>query len=119
MPNPEIFKSYPVSGALAPYRIVAFAATAGMVKQATGPTDTLIGTTDELGKQSNGNADVAMTGLPEVQCGAVFAVGVPLTSDANGRAVAATAGQRIIGFGLEPGAVEAVITYLKSPGYAA
>lgn len=117
--NPGIHKSFDVSGELAPYRIVAFAATPYMVKQATGPTDALIGTTDELGKQDNGRADVVLTGLPEVQCGAEFPAGTPLTSDANGRAVAATAGQRIIGFALDPGAVDAIIPYLKSPGYAA
>jgi len=119
MSNPGIYKTYDVSGSLAPYRIVALTATAGMVKQAAGPTEPLIGTTDELGKQDNGRADVAMTGLPEVQCGGTFATGAPLTSDAAGRAVAATTGQRIVGFALEAGIVDAVVTYLKAPGYAA
>lgn len=120
MTNPGIHKTRPVSGALAPWRIVAHAAAPGMVRQAAAAADALIGTADELGKQDNGRADVAMTGLPEVECGGAIAAGAPLTSDAQGRAVAAaTAGQRIIGFALEAGETGVIITYQHAPGYKA
>jgi hypothetical protein len=43
--------------------------------------------------------------------------GAPLTSDDDGRAVAAVAGNRIIGFALEAGAAGVIITYVHSLGY--
>ncbi|WP_288230816.1 DUF2190 family protein [uncultured Desulfovibrio sp.] len=118
MPVTRLFKTYDVSGDLSPYRIAAHAATAGMIAQAAGPTDALIGTTDELGKQPNGRADVAMSDLPEVEAGAAVAYGDPLTSDAEGRAVKATAsGQRIIGFALTAAQSDGeIIDYLFAPG---
>ena len=118
MPVTRLFKTYDVSGDLVPYRIVAHAATAGMIAQAAAPSDALIGTTDELGKQPNGRADVAMSDLPEVEAGAAVAYGDPLTSDAEGRAVKATeSGQRIIGFALTAAQSDGeIIDYLFAPG---
>ena len=74
MPVTRLFKTYDVSGDLSPYRIAAHAATAGMIAQAAAPSDALIGTADELGKQPNGRADVAMSDLPEVEAGAAVAL---------------------------------------------
>lgn len=118
MANTRLYKTYDVSGDLAPYRIVAHAA-GFTVKQATASTDALLGTTDELGKQSNGRADIALSDLPEVEAGAAITLGAALTSDAQGRAVPATAtGQRIIGFALyEAGASGTIITYQFAPGF--
>lgn len=45
---------------------------------------------------------VRRSGTTKVIAGAAFAAGVPLTSDAAGRAVQATAGQYINGYALEP-----------------
>lgn len=114
----RLFKTYDVSGDLVPYRIVAHAATAGMIAQAAAPTDALIGTTDELGKQPNGRADVAMSDLPEVEAGAAVACGDPLTSDAEGRAIKATeSGQHIIGFALTAAQSSGeIIDYQFAPG---
>jgi len=116
MANPGIYKNYKVNGVLSPYRIVALEDKA--VSQAASAADMLIGTTDELGKQSNGGADIALSGLPEVTCGAPVAPGAPLTSDGDGCAVEAGAGDRIIGFALEDGVSGAIITYIHSLGYA-
>ena len=122
MANPGIFKTYKASGAIAPYRIVALTSTANQItaSQAAAATAALVGTTDELGRQSNGNVDVCLGQLPEVECGGTFTVGAALTSDAQGRAVAAaTAGNRIIGFALEDGAAGVIITYKHALGIKA
>ena len=42
-----------------------------------------------------------MGSQPEVEAGAAIAAGAPVTSDANGKAVAAAAGQIAIGFSVE------------------
>ena len=93
----------------------------GGYKQATAATEALVGTADELGKQPNGGADVAMSDQPEVEAGAAVAAGDPLTSDAQGRAVKATAaGDRIIGFACKA-ATDAgeIIDYQFAPGFLA
>lgn len=119
MANTTLYKSCEVSGDLAPYRIVSHAA-AYTVKQANSPTAPLLGTTDELGKQSNGRADIALSDLPEVEAGTALSVGAALTTDAQGRAIpASTAGQRIIGFAMESAATGDVFTYQYAPGFYA
>lgn len=116
MANTSLFKTYEVSGKLAPYRIVSHAAPF-TVKQAAAPTEALLGTTDELGKQSNGRADIALSYLPEVEAGAALTAGAAITSDAEGRAIPASAtGQRIIGFALAAAATGDIITYQFAPG---
>jgi hypothetical protein len=115
MANPGTFKTYKAGGAIAPYRIITIGA--GVVTQAVSGAEAIVGTTDELGVQSNGNVDVCLSGLPEVVCGGAVAAGEPLTADAQGRAVAAAAGERIVGFSLEDGAEGTIITYIHSLGY--
>lgn len=115
----RLYKTFDVEGELAPYRIATFAETSGMIAQASDPGEALLGTTDELGLQSNGRADIAMSAQPEVEAGEVLALGDPLTTDAEGRAVKATAtGQHIIGYAL--GKAEAagdIIDYLYAPAF--
>ena len=115
----RLFKTWDVEGDLAPHRIVTFAETPGLAAQASDPGQTLIGTTDELGLQSNGRADIAMSAQPEVEAGEAVAFGDPLTTDAEGRAVKATAtGQHIVGYAL--GKAEAagdIIDYLYAPAF--
>lgn len=120
MPNTRLYKTLQIGGDIAPYRIVALD-DERLAGQATTTEDVLIGTADELGKQANDTVDVAMSDIPEVESGAAIAVGDPLTADAQGRAVKATAtGQRIIGFAFASasGAGE-IIDYIYSPGFFA
>ena len=117
MPRTDLYVNLSITGELAPFRIVAHDGSGGY-KQAT---EALVGTADELGKQPNGGADVAMSDQPEVEAGAAVAAGDPLTSDAQGRAVKATAaGDRIIGFACQA-ATDAgeIIDYQFAPGFLA
>lgn len=117
MANTRLYKTYSVNGELAPHRLVTLAG-ASTVAQATGSEKTLIGVSDELGKQSNGHADIAMSDLPEVEAGGVFAPGDPLTGDADGRAVKAeSSGACIIGFALASAATAGeIVPFLFAPG---
>ena len=120
MPNTRLYKTLQASGDIAPYRIIALGADR-LAAQASAAAEALIGTSDELGKQSSGMIDVAMSDIPEVESGAAIAVGDPLTADAEGRAVPATAaGQRIIGFAFAAASGEGeIIDYIYAPGLMA
>ncbi len=120
MANTRLYKTYAVNGQLAAYRLVTLVG-ASIVAQAQGHEKALIGVSDELGKQSSGHADIAMSDLPEVEAGGVFAPGDPLTSDADGRAVKAeSSGACIIGFALASAATAGeIVPFLFAPGFLA
>lgn len=117
MATPGIYKNFEAEGEIGPYVIVTHGTADYAVKAATGATVALVGTTDELGKLSNGRVDVCTVGIPEVALGGTVAAGDPLTSDASGKAVKATAaGNRILGFALVSGASGDIIPYQYSLG---
>ena len=117
MATPGIYKNFEAEGESGPYVIVTHGTADYAVKAATGATVALVGTTDELGKLSNGRVDVCTGGIPEVALGGTVAAGDPLTSDASGKAVKATAaGNRILGFALVSGASGDIIPYQYSLG---
>ena len=117
MATPGIYKNFEAEGEIGPYVFVTHGTADYAVKAATGATVALVGTTDELGKLSNGRVDVCTGGIPEVALGGPVAAGDPLTSDASGKAVKATAaGNRILGFALVSGASGDIIPYQYSLG---
>ena len=117
MATPDIYTNFEAVGEIGPYVIVTHGTADYAVKAATGATVALVGTTDELGKLSNGRVDVCTGGIPEVALGGTVAAGDPLTSDASGKAVKATAaGNRILGFALVSGASGDIIPYQYSLG---
>ena len=117
MATPGVYKNFEAEGEIGPYGIVTHGTADYAVKAATGATVALVGTTDELGKLSNGRVDVCTGGIPEVALGGTVAAGDPLTSDASGKAVKATAaGNRILGFALVSGASGDIIPYQYSLG---
>ena len=117
MATPGIYKNFEAEGEIGPYVIVTHGTADYAVKAATGATVALVGTTDELGKLSNGRVDVCTGGIPEVALGGTVAAGDPLTSDASGKAVKATAaGNRILGFALVSGASGDIIPSQYSLG---
>ena len=117
MATPGIYKNFEAEGEIGPYVIVTHGTADYAVKAATGATVALVGTTDELGKLSNGRVDVCTGGIPEVALGGTVAAGDPLTSDASGKSVKATAaGNRILGFALVSGASGDIIPYQYSLG---
>ena len=117
MATPGIYKNFEAEGEIGPYVIVTHGTADYAVKAATGATVALVGTTDELGKLSNGRGDVCTGGIPEVALGGTVAAGDPLTSDASGKAVKATAaGNRILGCALVSGASGDIIPYQYSLG---
>ena len=120
MSNPVLYKTFVASGAINPYRIVRLT-SADLVEQAAAVGNTLIGVNSELAIVSGERVEVMLMGIAWVEAGAAIAVGLPVTTDSVGRAVAAApaagVNNRIIGFALEAAvAAGDQIRVLLSPG---
>lgn len=102
MSNPGLIKGRVAGAAIAAYRIVKHGAADNQVLQAAAATDALCGVTTSLASPSGAVIDVIKSDIAEVEFGGVVTRGTPLTSDADGKAVAAApaagANVRIIGF---------------------
>lgn len=116
---PGLTTTFRASGTITKRRLVAYAAALGVAVQASGPTNALAGVSADIDTADGRPADVIRQGLAPVEYGATVAAGDPLTADAQGRAVKATAGQRIAGFADVPGIVGDIGALLIAPGYAA
>jgi hypothetical protein len=87
----SIIKSLPVQAPILGRRFVKFTGTGNQIAQAS-VGDNGIGVTDNMGALNAGDlCDVHLAGLYEVEAGAPFAAGDPLTADAQGRAIKAVA----------------------------
>lgn len=120
MSNLILAKAFNASGAINPYRIVRIT-SADNVEQAAAVSHTLIGVNSDLTIASGERVEIMTHGIAWVEAGAAIAVGLPVTSDASGRGVAAApaagVNNRIIGFALEAAvAAGDQIRVLLSPG---
>ena len=104
--------------AVAKYRIVKPGADQFHVTQAAGPTDKLLGVVEYGAEAAEDMLDVTMTGSTEVEYGGVVALGDKLTSDADGKAVVAAAGDNVVGVALCDGVTGDVGSVLISLGTA-
>ncbi len=120
MNNALLTKNYVAEAAIAAYRIVKWGAADGQVLQATAVADKLIGVQNEVAPAIGEGTDVQRAGIAEVEYGGNVTRGDPLTSDANGKAVAAApaAGVNnfIIGFAEVSGVAGDIGLVLIAPG---
>lgn len=93
-------KTFEAGAAVLAKRLVKFDGS-GDIVQAAAAADLVIGISDRGAAAAADRIDVIMAGQPEVEAGAAFAAGAPITADANGKAVAAGAGEIAIGFAVE------------------
>jgi hypothetical protein len=102
MANALLIKQGTSEAAVSPYRIVKFGAADGGYVQSAAATDFHVGVCESVGPASGERMDVVKSGIADVEYGGAVTRGGPITSDANGKAVAAApaAGSnvRIIGF---------------------
>lgn len=119
--NPGLTKNYDAEAVVAAHRIVKFGAADNGVVQGAAATDLLIGVSD-LGADAIGDrVDVYRSGLVDVEYGGNVTRGALLTSDANGRAIAATpgAGVRTIGVAEVSGVLNDIGKVLIAPSVVA
>lgn len=87
----KIVKTFVAGGDIAHRRYVKMGAADGTVVQAAAATDAIIGVVDFPGGASTGERiDVVLFGITDVEFGGTVTRGAFLTSDANGKAVAAS-----------------------------
>ncbi|UYZ84290.1 DUF2190 family protein [Entomomonas sp. E2T0] len=96
--------------------IVATTGNDGEAKQATAATDYLLGTSSEIGVTQGRHVSVIRSGLSNVVYGGTIAIGDPVTSDAQGRAIKATAGDKTIGFAEVAGVEGDIGSIYVTPG---
>lgn len=112
------YRSYTAETAVGKYLIVKPGTADMNVVPATGPTDLLIGTADGTDTVIGDMVDMGNGDLHHVLLGGTVTRGQPLTSDANGKAVAAApaagVNNRIIGYAELSGVANDVITYHRS-----
>lgn len=95
-------KSFVASGAIQPRRLVKFGATDTTVVQAASAADggSVIGVSDSIGAADTARCECYVLDFADVEFGGTVARGGPVTSDASGRAVAATTGQSYCGIAM-------------------
>jgi hypothetical protein len=97
--KPGFYRSYVAESVIPPYRMACFGVAAGSATQAVDGSKFLCGVTQIVGADAIGDqVDICRDGLPEVQYGGVVTKGDPLTSDADGKAITAQAGQHFLGY---------------------
>lgn len=116
MSNPLITKAYVAAAAIGAFRIVKVDATDDTVAQAAAAADLSIGIVEAVAPAAGERCDVVMAGLADVTLGGTVARGAMVTSDAQGRAVTATTGNRAIGVARVSGVVGDVVEVLIAPG---
>jgi len=90
--SPTLTKNFVVGSATEPYRLVKMSGEAEVV-HATGPTDTIVGATTEVGTDQAGTRqDVHVGGIVEVEFGGNVSRNDYVTADADGKAVTASPG---------------------------
>lgn len=120
MANTLLNKNYTAGGAINPYRIVKPGSNDGEVVQAAAATDSLMGVCESVGPASGERCDIVKVGIAELEFAGVVTRGGPVTSDADGKGVAASpaAGSnvRIIGFAEVTTAPGDIAPVLVAPG---
>ena len=121
--SPTLIKNFVAgTGGVRQFRLVVFGAADGEVIEATAATQSLLGVSCQPGTAAAGQrADVALNGIADVEAGAAITRGALLTSDAQGRVIAATASAgsnvRIIGVAMvSAGAAGDIIQALLEQG---
>lgn len=98
--KPMLISNYRAQGALEAHRIAAAGSDEQTVTQAVNGTNALLGVTTEVGADNGSRIDVIHSGIADVDFGASVAYGEALTSDADGKAVPASSGDRLIGIAM-------------------
>lgn len=102
--NAGLTKNYNAGGAVAKRRLVKFGADDKSVVQAAAVGDLIIGVSTDIDTVTGEPTDVILGGIALVQAGAAVTRGNEVTTDANGKGVAAApaagTNNRIVGIAL-------------------
>ena len=102
--------------AVEPFRIVKFSDADGKYVQAAAATDLLVGVSESLAAADGERIDICRIGIASVRYGGTVVRGQKLTSDADGKAVAAKDGEQTIGTAEVSGVAGDIGSVLLAPG---
>jgi hypothetical protein len=115
--KPILTENFTAGAVINPYRICKPGAADGAAIQAAAAADFSFGVSDSLGAAAIGDrVDIHTAGLVEVEYGAGVTRGAQLTSDADGKAVTAAAGNRTIGIARVSGVLGDICPVQLAPG---
>jgi hypothetical protein len=105
MASPTLIRSFTAGGTINPRRLVKFGSSDREVVQAAAATDLIVGVVISPEVRASGDrVDVALAGVVEVDMGGTVTRGVKVTSDANGKGVAAApaggTNNHVVGFAM-------------------
>ena len=110
-----LIKSFEANGAVAANRLCALNANDGEIVQASAASEMLVGASGIVAAEDGQRVDVHLSDIADVQFGGAVSRGDLLTSDANGKAVTATAGDRAVGIALVDGVADDIAPVLIYP----
>lgn len=116
MAQPRHIKTFVSPGAVAGRTLVTFGAADGEVVTATAATDTLIGVAERIGSRDNNRVDVVVGGIADAVAGGNITRGDILTTNASGKAITASAGDRVIGIAMVSAVADDHIDVLIAQG---
>jgi hypothetical protein len=90
--NPGLTKNYNAGAAVLKRRFIKFGADDKTVLQAAAATDLIVGASTDVDTVTGETTDVIVSGIALLQAGGAVTRGQEVTSDANGKAVAAAPG---------------------------
>lgn len=94
-----MFNTYNTNAIVKARRLVCYHSD-GTIKQASAATDKICGASDDMDVKAGGIIDVKHLGEAKIEYGGTISAGDFITSDADGCAIAAAAGNNIAGFAL-------------------
>lgn len=119
MRNELFIKACYAASALPKFRIVKHGNADAVAALAIAGTDACFGVTDSLGANGpNDPVDIIRGGIASVTYGGTVTRGDPLTAGADGKAVKAATGQRVLGFAEQSGVANDVGSVFISPHVA-
>ena len=111
--------TFRAEGAITKRRLVMHGVADNAALLATGVAVALLGVSTDIDAATGKPVDVIRSGIAPVEYGGNVAKGAPLTSDGQGRAVTAAAGNRIAGFAEVAGVLGDIGAVHLAPGFAA
>ncbi len=111
-----MWRAADAGGTVSPYRIVKYGGADGAVVQSAAAADAHVGVSGRAAAADGGRVEIARAGIADVEYGGNVARGALLTADADGKAVAAEDGNRVIGVAEVSGAAGDIGQVLLAPG---
>lgn len=103
-------------GDVSPFRFTTVSTTRGSMKQAAGGTTPIIGSSPDTFTKSGDVVESFIEKVPPIEYGGNVTAGAPLTANADGKAIVASAGDYIGGYAIHAGVAGDIGEYLHAPG---